>query len=128
MTVSADTLTPDQEKAIAALLSASTIAAAAKRVSVGERTLYRWLQAPDFVAAYRAARREAVSQAIAQLQQHSGDAVQVLVSIANDKNKPVYARVAAARSILEFAVKAVELEDMAQRIEALEHAYEQQKP
>ena len=64
-------------QAIAALLSEATIAAAAARVGVGEVTLWRWLQRQDFQAAFRAARREAVAQAIARLQQACSEAVQM---------------------------------------------------
>ena len=53
-----------QDTAIGALLSRPTISAAAESVGIGESTLRRWLKDRDFLAAYRAARREAVSQAV----------------------------------------------------------------
>jgi transposase-like protein len=115
-----DKLTPIQERAIVALLSNSTIRRAAKAVGVDDGTLFRWLQDKDFHTAYRAARRETVTQAIARLQQASSEAVNTLREIVKDKKQPAPARVSAAKAILEFSIKAVELEDMADRIAEIE--------
>jgi transposase-like protein len=122
-TLSADfdgKLTPVQERAIVALLSNSTMKRAAKSVGVDDRTLFRWLQDKDFHAAYRAARRETVTQAIARLQQASSEAVNTLREIVKDKGQPAPARVSAAKAILEFSIKSVELEDMADRVAEIE--------
>jgi hypothetical protein len=113
-------LSRKQEHVISALLTQGTLADAASRAGIGEATLRRWLQRNDFQAAYRRARREAVSQAVAHLQRVSGEAVDTLRSIMNDDQKPSSARVTAARVILDMAVKAVELEDLEARIAALE--------
>ena len=115
-----DHLTPKQQKALAALLSEPTIEKAAAKVGVGERTLHTWLHEPAFAAAYRAARREAVSQAVARLQQVSTHAVTVLVNVMANTSTPPATRVAAAKTVLEMAIKAVELEDLAARLDALE--------
>lgn len=113
-------LNEKQHRAIAALLVEPSIVAAAGTVGVAERTMHRWLAESDFRAAYLAARREAVSQAIAQLQRIAGEAAIALQSIMNDGSKPAHARVAAARAVLEFGIKAVEIEDLAARVAALE--------
>ena len=113
-------MTAKQHKALAALLSEPTIAGAAEKVGIGERTLYTWLGEPAFGDAYRAARREAVGQAIARLQQVSSEAVTVLETVMNDEDEKGATRVSAAKTVLETAIKAVELEDLAARIEALE--------
>lgn len=103
-------LTPKQEKAIIALMSSATITEAAAAAGVGERTLYTWLADPAFQSAYRAARRESVGQATARLQQLSAAAVATLEALL-DNPKPQVA-LAAARTILEQAIKAVELDDL----------------
>jgi hypothetical protein len=113
-------LSRKEETAISALLTQGTLAEAASLAGIGEATLRRWLQRDDFQAAYRGARREAVSQAVAHLQRISGEAVEALRTIMNDDQKPSSARVTAARVILELSIKAVELEDLAVRIAALE--------
>jgi hypothetical protein len=113
-------LSRKQEQAISALLTQGTLAEAASLAGIGEATLRRWLQRNDFQAAYRRARREAVSQAVAHLQRVSGEAVETLRTIMNDDQKPSSARVTAACVILELSIKAVELEDLEVRIAALE--------
>ena len=109
-----------QDTAIGALLSRPTISAAAESVGIGESTLRRWLKDRDFLAAYRAARREAVSQAVGHLQGACSVAVLALTDISQDVNSPASARVSAARTVLELALKGVELEDLAVRVEELE--------
>ncbi len=118
-----DKLSPQQSKAITALLTASSIAQAADEVGVTAKTLFKWLADPTFAAAYKAAKREAVGQAIARLQQLSGAAVMVLAQVMADKNTPASSRVAAASEILDTAIKVVELEEIEQRLTALEQAY-----
>ena len=109
-----------QDTAIGALLSQPTILAAAESVGVGESTLRRWLKDGDFLTAYRAARREAVSQAVGHLQGACSVAVLALTDISQDVSCPASARVSAARTVLELALKGVELEDLAVRLEELE--------
>jgi len=113
-------LTVKQEKALSALLSEVTFTSAAAKAGVSERTLYTWLNEPAFKEAYRAACRASVQQAIAQLQNASSNALSVLLEIMNDKEEKASTRVIAAKTVLESGMKAFELEDLAQRIEALE--------
>ena len=113
-------LTPKQQKALAALLAEPTIPAAAAKLGMGESTLHKWLKDPAFGDAYREARREAVGQAIARLQHVSSAAVSVLMQVAADKSAPASARVSAASKILDMALRAVELEDLENRLSALE--------
>ena len=91
-----------QEQAIAALLMAPTIQQAAHAAAISEPTLARWLKREDFQAAYRAARREAMQQAIGHVQQVSGEAVQTLRAVMLDGDAPASARVTAARCILSW--------------------------
>lgn len=114
-------LTPKQDKAIAALMSSPTIAEAAAVIGVNERQIYRWLADVTFSEAYRAARREAVAQSTARLQQASSAAVDTLVALLASSRPSI--QLGAARSILEFAIGAVELEDIAARLAALEEHY-----
>jgi hypothetical protein len=113
-------LTPIQERAIVSLLSHATMRTAAKAVGVDETTLWRWLQDKDFHAAYMTARRETVKHAIARLQQISCEAVNTLREVMKDKTAKGSERVSAAKAIIEYSIKAVEIEDLAQRVEELE--------
>jgi hypothetical protein len=113
-------LTPVQERAIVALLSHANTRTAAKAVGVDEATLWRWLQDKDFHAAYMTARRETVQHALARLQQVSTEAVNTLREVMRDKTAKGSERVSAAKAIIEYSMKAVEIEDLAQRVEELE--------
>jgi hypothetical protein len=113
-----DKLNRKQEQAIAALLSTSTIGEAAKACSVNDATMWRWLQLPDFQAAYRAARRQVVERAITELQAAASEAVETLKRNLTCENPAVEIR--AAQIVLEQAVRGVELIDLQERVERLE--------
>ena len=116
-------LTRKQEQAIAALLSEATVTSAAEKAGVGEVTLYRWLKLPDFVSAYRAARREVVEKAVAQMQQSSWAASTTLIRLLGSGSDSI--RLRAAQTILEQANKGLELIDFEERLAALEQHAEQ---
>jgi hypothetical protein len=117
-----DGLTPKQHKALAALLSEPTVTAAAANVGIGERTLHTWLHEPTFADAYTALRHEAVGLAVGRLQNATGIAVDALVEVL-DIRTPARAsvRVAAAKVIIEYALRFRELDELESRIAALEN-------
>ena len=90
-------------------------------MGIHEKTLRRWLRDDAvFQMAYREARRQVVQQAIVQIQQATGEAVETLRKVMQAADAPASAKVSAAKTILDTAVKAIELEDLEQRIVALE--------
>jgi hypothetical protein len=103
-----------------ALLSDPGLTGAAKAAGVGKATLWRWMQQPAFREAYRRARREAVEQARARLQQASGEAVEALREVMNDQEAPHASRVSAARTVLDMAMQATSEEEIEKRLAALE--------
>lgn len=109
-----------QGLAIAALLEAPTIREAAQAADVGESTIFHWLQDPDFQEAFQKAKQQTVRQAIARLQQVTGEAVDVLRKVMTDSGNPAGSRVTAARIILDTALKAVEIEDLEGRLAKIE--------
>jgi len=117
-------LSRKQDQAIIALLQMTTIGEAAKQAGIGEATLWRWLQLPEFQARYRGAKRQAVAQAIARLQQASSEAVETLQRVMNDTETSASARVSAAKIVLDAALKGSELEDLSARLEQLERLTE----
>ena len=112
--------TRKQAAAIAALLTASTLKEAAETVGIGDQTLWRWMKNPEFAAEYRDAKRQTVSQAITRIQQSCGEAVDVLREIMGDVQAPAANRVQAAKTMLEMALRATEIEELENRIEQLE--------
>ena len=74
------------------------------------KTSYRWLDDPDFAAAYRKATLATYRQAIGRLQQSSGALGAVLVTVMRDPAATAPARVRAADGILRHAKTATETE------------------
>ena len=116
-----------KELALSALMTETTLQKAAKVAGIGEVTLWRWLKEKEFIEAYRVLKREAVTQAVTRLQQISCKAVDTLKQVMEDKESPASVRVSAAKSIIEMAIKAVELDDITKRIEELEAIADEQK-
>jgi hypothetical protein len=109
----------DTEAAVAALLSCRSIAAAAKKVGVNEKTLRAWLKEEAFASAYRAARRAVVEYSIAQVQKLTEQAVKALAR--NLRCGVPAVEVKAAVAILDQAGRGVELLDLAERLAKLEN-------
>ena len=114
----------EKEAAIAALLSQRTIDDAARFADIGPKMLLRWLQIPAFRVSYLEARRQAVGQASARLQQATGAAVSTLLKFMVDPNAPAASRIRAAACVLDQAAKSIELEDLDMRVSELERAAE----
>jgi hypothetical protein len=74
---------------------------------------------PEFQEAYRTARREAVQQAIARLQQATGVASLTILKLMADVNVPGAVRLRAAAHVLEYGIRSVEIEDVEARLSAL---------
>jgi Helix-turn-helix domain len=113
-----------KEAAIAALLCQKNQDEAARLVGISRRTLSRWLKTPEFKAAYLEARRSAMSQANARLQQASSAAVSTLIKVMVDPSSPASAKLRAADCILARGNQGLEAEDVMVRLDALERAAE----
>lgn len=113
-------LDASRQKALTALLSTETVAAAARQSNLSEATLYRYLQDEAFKVAYQAARFEIVEHAITQLQRNCGTAARTLQEVCEERGAPAWARVSAARAILESSLKAVHIGYLAARVAELE--------
>jgi len=109
-----------KEMALAALLSTSTLAAAAQAAGISERTLRAWRRTAEFAAEYRARRLEVVEHAVGILQSASLQAVLTLMK--NLSCGRASAEISAANILLEKSLQAVEQFDVLSRLEALERA------
>jgi len=115
-----------RQQLILAMLQQPTLQKAAASTGISEVTAWRIRQTPEFQREYLQARREAVSQSLARLQQGSGAAASTLFKIMVDPNTPASTRVQAASRILEHAKRAVELEDLELRVHQLEQMQREQ--
>jgi hypothetical protein len=113
-----------QEEAMLALLTNRSVEDAAHAVKIAPRTLYRWLNEPQFEKAYRTARRSAFGQGTARLQQASNAAVSSVLKIMVDQQTPAATRLRAADLVLTHGAKAIEIEDIEARVAELERAAE----
>jgi transposase-like protein len=111
-----------KEAAVAAVLSQRNLEEAARVAGIGVATLLRWQKLPEFQEALRRARREALSQTINRLQQGSSAAATTLLKVMLDQNTPASTKVRAADSVMNHALRAMELEDVMERLEDLERA------
>ena len=107
-----------QDRAIVALLSEPSIEAAAKTADVSDVSIWRWMKQPEFRAKLRDARRAVVEGAIGRLQAAATEAVDTLRRNLTCGTPSV--EVKAAATILDQAVRCVELFDLAERVEHLE--------
>ena len=112
--------TRKQQQAIAALLTVPTMAEAAARCGISEKTLWRWSQNPEFAAAYRKAQQRLLESAINALRQAALTFADTLRIVAADASAPPASRATAARSGLEVLLKAVTIQDLEQRVNELE--------
>ena len=120
-------LLPVQEQAVTALLTHPSITKAAESVGIGERTLRRWMKEPAFRRAYREARAETHSQAMALVLRYEALAVNTLAKVMQDPLSPHSAKVSAAGLMMKQGHDVVELEDVQQRVEALEQDLKERK-
>lgn len=105
-----------QTAVIAALLCSGSVLAAAEKVGCSPRTIHRYLNDESFKIAYRQAKSQLLDGAINLLRISSVDAVRGLIEIAKDGNSTSSARVTAWRSVLEFALRGDEVEQVKERI------------
>lgn len=120
-----DGLNAKQVRFLAALCSEPTVEAAAAKAGCAKSSAYRWLALPAFQAALRHVRRRAMGQASSQLAACSGEAVATLRRIAGDSTAPAPARVTAARALLDSALRAVEVDDLLDRVAQLERGQDE---
>lgn len=111
-------LTRLQGNAIAALLTAPTLAVAARQANVSPRTLRNWLKRPEFRAAFKEAGRDNLSVTMTRLQGLASESIEALQRLLIC-GKPA-TEVRAAGLILENAFKVANLIDLQARVEALE--------
>jgi hypothetical protein len=110
------------ESLIVNLLISPTIKEAAAKSTVSESTAIRWMRNEEFQRRYAEARSRLVDQATSRLRAEMGLGVDLIVKIAKSAETPPSVRLNAASRLVEFGLRAVELEEIVQRIAALEAA------
>ena len=111
-------LTGRQLRFLPILLASPTYTHACEKGRVSRDTLYEWLKEPAFKAELERQRAELVAQGFALLSQSVVKAVETLVGLLDGSDGRL--KRLAARDILDQHVKFRELDDLTQRIEAIE--------
>ena len=109
-----------QERLILALLEQPTLEKAAAAAGMSFSTAYRIRKTPEFQAAYRQARSQAVSDTFARIQQASGAAATTILKIMVDPSTSTTDRLRAAHHVFTHGMKSVELNELLLHIGRLE--------
>ena len=119
-------MTPNQTKALAALLTCKSRTDAARVCGLSTKTLQGYEKLPEFAEdpafadALERGRREALADAAHRISAGYADTVDALQAIVRDDAAADPARVAAARALLDYGLKFAELTDINKRLDRLE--------
>jgi hypothetical protein len=111
-------LTSKQKRALPYLLEARSIEEGCKRAGVSKATVYEWLKNDVFRNELKRQRNLIIDSAVDTLKANIAKATETLVKHLDSEHENISIR--AAESIIEFAQKALEHEELERRIEALE--------
>jgi hypothetical protein len=112
---------------VAALLRGKSVRVAAEEVGIARRTLVTWMTEDWFRSQYEAAKRELLEATINMLRTAGETGVNTLTEVAKSRKAPPTARASAGRALLEVLLRAVEVQDLAGRIERLEAALKEER-
>ena len=113
-------MNPRKSKALQALLTQPTKKAAAEAAGISPRTLRDYLADEEFQREYKRAFGQLVQDATRQAQQALSPALSALLDIVKDEEENSSARIAAARSLLEYGLRLTEFSDILTELEAVE--------
>ncbi len=112
------------ETILTALLTHTTVKAAAKSIGISESSVYSRLKDAEFKARYDALRREMLSQVTAGLQGKLAAAVDTIESVMSNPAVSPQTRLNAASEMIRDCMKLTEQNDILTRLDALEKAQE----
>jgi len=112
------------EKIIVALLNTDSKTAAAKALGIRTDTLFARMQSESFLIKYQKAKDNLIAESVTNLQKTMNRAVSVVSEIMMNPGIAPQIRINAADTILRYAVKLTETEELIRRIEELENMTE----
>lgn len=113
-------MTPNKEKLLAALLTSRTKKEAAAAEGISDRTMRSYFEDQEFCQRYREAFAGVIESATRQAQQNLTLAISTLTEIMGNADEQATARIQAARSTLEYALKLTEQMDILEQLRELE--------
>jgi len=112
----------NDEKILAALLTAGSVRTAATAAGVSVSTIRNRMQDRNFRAAYEAAKSDLLQTASASMLSRLNDATGTITDVMNDGEIPANVRVSAADSLLRHCLRYLATADIERRLAALEAA------
>ena len=113
-------MTPNEERALSALLTSKTKLEAAKKAGITDRTMRSYFENPEFCQRYREAFAGVVQDATRRAQQLLEPALSTLQTVMEDEEIPAQARITAAKSIIDYSLKLTEQADILEQLRELE--------
>lgn len=110
----------NDEKILAALVTAGSVRTAASVAGVSESTIRNRLKDADFRAAYEAIKSELLQGATASMLSKLETATETIADVMNDAENPANVRVSAADSLLRHCLRYLATADIERRLSALE--------
>jgi phage terminase small subunit len=126
--MTANDLTRRQLKFVAALMESTTVAEAAHRAGIGEKTAHRYLKEPAVQNAIRAAGREQLESLTRRLRRLGQDAAETLGAAMQAEDGSWSPRIKTADSVIGRLLKVSELLDLEERVTALGQALRKERP
>jgi phage terminase small subunit len=114
------TLTARQRRIIPLLVTCGTITEAAEKAKVNRATVHQWMREEDFRAELQRQRDAVTQEAFGMLASNLTKAIEVLAGLLNDGDRRL--KRFAANDILNHFVRHRELNELTERIEAIEQA------
>jgi hypothetical protein len=116
------------EQTVVALLTSPSLEEASKHLGITSRTLRTWLHEDAALRhAYYEAKRAIMAHALSRMQRITAKAVTTLERVMDNPRAPSASRVAAAKTVIDIALKAVTLEDLEQRLSRIEGELQKRK-
>ncbi len=116
-------LTSNQLKVISCLLHNDSIEAASKKAKVARGTIYAWMKLEAFKNRLEDGRNEIYTEGLNALKVATRKASMTLIELLDNSDRNT--RRLAAKEIINFAIKAVELKEFEERLSVIEEILEQ---
>lgn len=113
-------MTPNEERALSALLTSKTKLEAAEKAGITDRTMRRYFSNPEFCRRYREAFAGVLQDATRRAQQLLEPALSTLQTVMEDEELPAQARINAAKIILDCSARMTEQNDILAQLRELE--------
>jgi hypothetical protein len=118
-------LTDRQLQAMSLILSATTIEEGCRTAGISKQTFYNWMDNPDFKSELTRQRNEVIQEGLSNLKRSIKKAVDVLMDCLNSKDDFVKRR--AANDLLTHCLRLREIEEVEDRLQALEEVIVRRK-